>query len=110
MRASTPPAHAPAETVLLRVAAAIEDAARKLSALEATLIVRDSGCEDRDLQTFDSVGQHLRALALFLTVASEAAEGEIGLTEGLDSVWLEQLRAKLAGEAPPATTPEVELW
>jgi len=108
MRSASSPSHAPTETVLLRVAEAIERAALRLALLE-TALSDDEGVRE-ELQAFDSIGQELRALAQFLSVASAKAEGEVGLSDALGSVWLEQLRAQLAGETAKAAALEPEFW
>ncbi|MES1200250.1 MAG: hypothetical protein ABUS57_02230 [Pseudomonadota bacterium] len=81
-----------------------------MAALEAALIRHEGGCASERLQAFDSIGQQLRALALFLSVASETAEGEIGVSEALEAVWLEALRARLAGEETKAPQLDIDIW
>lgn len=112
---SAAPASAPAATVLRRVASEIGAAAdglvlieTQIAALAAAASVGGDAVEK--LQMLDRLTQQMRAIEAFLCAASMDAGGEIALAAALDSVLLEGVRARLAGESAPAAGDDVEVW
>lgn len=92
----------------MRVATAIDAAADDLARIEHEAL---SGEPPREsLQAFDALGQELRALARFVAAAAAAADGAVTLERALSGVWLDRLRAHLAGDDAPGPALDVEFW
>lgn len=112
---SAAPATAPAREVLRRVASEVGAAAEALSLMEAHVsalmaAAAPGGDALEKLQTLDRLTQQMRAVEVFLCAAAMDAQGELSLAAALDSVLLEGVRARLAGEGEKAPTHDVELW
>jgi hypothetical protein len=94
---------------LHRVSAELGVAADNLAMLES-VCAPEAGAT-QELQTFDKLGQTLRALEVFLCMVALDAEGEIDVALALPAVPLEGLRAWLSGATPaPAPSSEPDLW
>jgi hypothetical protein len=108
-------ATAPAAEVLRRVASEVGAAAEGLALVEAQvsalLTAAGPGPAAEKLQALDKLTQQMRAIEVFLCAAAMDARGELALSAALDSVLLESVRARLAGEAETSpTAPEPEFW
>jgi hypothetical protein len=111
------PAVAPAAEVLRRVASEVGAAADGLALVEVQVAALLGAAAARDfaaekLQALDHLTQQMRAIEVFLCAVALDANGEVSLAAALDSVLLEETRARLAGLARvKAAEPEdVELW
>lgn len=112
---SAAPASAPAATVLRRVASEIGAAADGLALIETQVAALAAaaavgGDAVEKLQMLDRLTQQMRAVEAFLCAASMDAGGEIALAAALDSVLLEGVRSRLAGEAPVIISDDIEVW
>lgn len=112
---SAAPATAPAADVLRRVASEVGAAAEGLALVEvqvAALLGATAarGFAAEKLQELDRLTQQMRAIEVFLCAAAMDADGEVSLASALDSVLLEAVRARLAGESQAQAAPDVELW
>lgn len=115
MKTATAPITAPAREVLRRVASEVGAAAEGLSLIEAQvaalLTASKPGADTLEkLQALDRLTQQMRAVEVFLCAAAMDAEGDVALAAALDSVLLEGVRARLAGEQEAAAADEPELW
>ncbi len=115
MTSAAAPSSAPAAEVLRRVASEIGAAADGLSLLETHIAAladaaAPGGHVTEKLQALDHLTQQMRAIEVFLCAAALDAEGEIALSAALDTVLLESVRARLAGELRDGATDDVELW
>lgn len=98
-----------ARELMHRVAAELGVVASELGGLEDVCVATSMAHES--LQTFDKLGQTLRALESFLFVAGAEAEGDIAIDAALDAVLLERLRARLSGlRIVKNRADEAEFW
>lgn len=109
------PVSAPAADVLRRVASEVGAAAEGLALIEMQVAALLGATAAREfaaekLQELDRLTQQMRAVEVFLCAAAMDADGEVSLASALDSVLLEAVRARLAGETHAQSAPEVELW
>lgn len=112
---SAAPATAPAAEVLRRVASEVGAAAEGLALVELQVAALLGATAARDfaaekLQELDRLTQQMRAIEVFLCAAAVDAEGKVSLASALDSVLLEAVRARLAGENQVSATPDIEIW
>ena len=79
--------------------------------MSALLTAAGPGAAAEKLQALDKLTQQMRAIEVFLCAAAMDARGELALSAALDSVLLESVRARLAGESEaPAAQTDVEFW
>jgi len=112
---SAAPATAPAAEVLRRVASEVGAAAEGLALIEMQVaallgVTAAQGFAAEKLQELDRLTQQMRAVEVFLCAAAMDADGEVSLASALDSVLLEAVRARLAGQAQTQPASDIEIW
>jgi hypothetical protein len=112
---SSPPATAPAGEVLRRVASEVGAVAEGLALIETHIAAllgaaAARGFAAEKLQELDRLTQEMRAIEVFLSAAAIDAGGEIAFASALDTILLERMRARLAGETFAPAAAEIDLW